>query len=91
MSLFQRSHVAAEAGDDGAASPGSRAGRAVTHTLGGCVTLGETMAIGEELIRSRSTWALFEMRAILRSEGSTREHAQRLWLVDDELRRREAL
>lgn len=53
--------------------------------------LDEVMSTSDELVRLRSTFALFGMRAVLRSEGSSREHALRLRLVDDELRARGAL
>ena len=55
------------------------------------ITLDEITALSEALIRQRSTWGLFEMRAILRSEGYTAEHAQRLRIVNAELRARQAL
>lgn len=54
-------------------------------------TLDEINELAEALIRQRSTWALFRMRAILRAEGHTPEHARRLRIVNDELRAREAL
>ena len=66
---------------------GSRAGCVPTRVI----TVDEIAALGEALIRQRSTWALFEMRAVLRSEGTTEEHAQRLRVVNDELAAREAL
>jgi hypothetical protein len=55
------------------------------------ITLQEIAALREALIRQRSTWALFEMRAVLRTEGRTPEDAWRLRIVNDELRVREAL
>lgn len=55
------------------------------------ITLDDIMAMSDELIRLRSTFALFEMRAVLRSEGSTREHTQRLRVVEDELQARDTL
>lgn len=47
--------------------------------------------LGEALIRQRSTWVLFEMRAILRAEGTTEGHARQLQIVNDELAARDAL
>jgi len=53
--------------------------------------LDEIAALSEALIRQRSTWALFEMRAVLRLEGRTPEHVWRLKVVNDELWSRDAL
>ena len=55
------------------------------------ITLDAIAALTEALIRQRSTWALFEMRAGLRTEGRSEEHTWRLQIVDDELRARQAL
>ena len=55
------------------------------------MTVGEIMAMPEPVIRLRSTFALFEMRRILRERGNTAAHAERSDAIADELRRREAL
>lgn len=51
----------------------------------------EINELAEALIRQRSTWTLFEMRAVLRAQGTTEAHARRLRIVNDELRARDAL
>jgi len=55
------------------------------------ITLEEIMAVSDALVRQRSTWTLFRMRAVLRAESDTPDHLRRLKTVEDELRARQAL
>jgi len=55
------------------------------------ITLADIMEITETVLRQRSTFALFEMRQVLHSEGHAPEHTHRLHAINDELRVRDAL
>ena len=55
------------------------------------MTTEEVMDMTESMMRLRSTFALFEMRRILREHGSTAAHSRRAEAIADELRCQDAL